>query len=88
MKWSIEYSKRASEFIKEHSIEDGIRDSIKDFILKITGTPTNIDIVKLKGQWADYFRIRKGKIRIILKPDTKTQTIYVDAIDFRGKVYK
>ncbi|MBF0519645.1 MAG: type II toxin-antitoxin system RelE/ParE family toxin [Nitrospirae bacterium] len=73
MKWSIEYSKRAVEFIKEHSIEDGIRGSI---------------IVKLKGQWADYFRIRRGKIRIILKPDTKTETIFVDAIDFRGKVYK
>ncbi|QWR77148.1 hypothetical protein [Candidatus Magnetomonas plexicatena] len=50
MKWSIEYSKRAFEFIKKHNIEDGIRDSLKDFILKITGATINIDIVKLKGQ--------------------------------------
>lgn len=68
MKWDIEYSKRANDFIEGHGIKDKVRESVKNFILKITGTNINIDIKKLKGEWAGYYRIRKGKLRIVLKP--------------------
>lgn len=88
MKWTVEYSKRASSFIKEQSIEAKVRDSIRDFILKITGSSINVDVKKLKGKWAGYYRIRKGKIRIILKPDSETGTVFVDIVDFRGSVYR
>ncbi|MBI4848578.1 MAG: hypothetical protein HY808_08415 [Nitrospirae bacterium] len=88
MKWDIEYSKRANDFIDEHKIRDKTRDSIKDFILKITGANINIDAKKLKGEWAGYYRIRKGKVRIVLKPDIECKSIFVDVVDFRGNVYK
>lgn len=88
MKWDIEYSRRADDFIEEHGIRDKVRDSIKDFLLKITGSNINIDIKKLRGEWAGYYRIRKGKIRIILKPNSEFGTIFVDVIDFRGSAYK
>jgi mRNA interferase RelE/StbE len=88
MKWSVEYSKRAHAFIEEHHIEAKVTDSIRDFILKITGSSINIDVKKLKGEWAGYYRIRKGKIRIILKPDSETGTVFVDIVDFRGSVYR
>jgi mRNA interferase RelE/StbE len=88
MNWDIEYSKRANDFIDEHRIREKVRDSIKNFILKITGSNINIDVKKLKGEWAGYYRIRKGKVRIILKSDTESRTIFVDVVDFRGNVYK
>jgi len=88
MSWKIEYSKRADDFSEEHSIKDTVRESIKNFILKITGLNINIDVKKLKGEWAGYYRIRKGKIRIILKPNIESKSIFVDVVDFRGNVYK
>ncbi|MBI1811686.1 MAG: hypothetical protein HY035_09840 [Nitrospirae bacterium] len=88
MNWNIEYSKRADDFIEEHGIKDVVRESIKNFILKITGLNINIDVKKLKGEWAGYYRIRKGKIRIILKPRIESKSIFVDVVDFRGNIYK
>jgi len=88
MKWEIGYSKRAYDFILEHGVKDKINAAVTDFILKITGANINIDVKKLKGEWAGYYRIRKGKIRIIIKPDNASGSIFVDAVDFRGNVYK
>ncbi len=88
MTWDIKYSKRANDFIDEHNIRVKIREAIKDFIFKITGSNININAKKLKGEWAGYYRIRKGKVRIILTPDSESKTIFVDIIDFRGNVYK
>ena len=88
MKWTVEYSKRADAFIKEQQIHEKIRDSLRDFILKISGSNINIDVKKLKGDWEGYYRIRKGNIRIIIKPDAESRKIFVDVIDFRGNVYR
>jgi mRNA-degrading endonuclease RelE of RelBE toxin-antitoxin system len=40
------------------------------------------------AQWAGYYRIRRGKVRIILKPDSETGIVFVDIVDFRGSVYR
>lgn len=88
MKWTVEYSKRAISFIEEQGIEANVRNSIRDFILKISGSSINVDAKKLKGEWSGYYRIRKGKIRIILKLDSATGAVFVDIVDFRGSVYK
>jgi len=88
MKWTIEYSKRAIVFVEEHGIKDNVRDLIRSFALKITGANINIDARKLKGDWDGYYRIRKGKVRIILKVDGKLKTIFIDIVDFRGSVYR
>jgi mRNA interferase RelE/StbE len=88
MTWHVAYSKRADSFIKEQGIQTTVRELVRDFILKITGAPGNVDVRKLKGDWAGYYRIRKGKIRIIIKPDSGSATVFVDAVDFRGSVYR
>ena len=88
MKWSVEYSKRAYGFIEEQGIQEKVRTSLKDFILKISGSNINIDAKKLKGAWAGFYRIRKGNIRIIIKPDSESKTLFVDVVDFRGSVYR
>jgi len=48
----------------------------------------NIDVKKLKGEWKGYFRIRKGRLRIIFSIETSHRSIYVERIDFRGDAYK
>ena len=88
MKWNIEYSKRARDFIEEHGIRDKVRDAVNGFILRITGSNINIDVKKLKGAWEGYYRIRKGKVRIVLRASSVSRTIFVDIVDFRGSVYK
>ncbi len=88
MKWTVEYSKRAGSFIEEHGIETKVSNSVRDFILRVSGSTINIDVKKLKGEWAGFYRIRKGKLRIILRPDSETRTVFVDIVDFRGNVYR
>jgi len=61
---------------------------IKGFLRKLQGESINIDAKKLKGSWKGYFRIRKGKLRIIFSIDTSYRSLYVERIDFRGDAYK
>lgn len=48
----------------------------------------NIDIRKLKGEWSGYYRIRKGKLRIIFTIEKENKIIFIERIDYRGEVYK
>ncbi|MCS7135164.1 MAG: type II toxin-antitoxin system RelE/ParE family toxin [Nitrososphaerota archaeon] len=88
MKWTIQYSDEAITFIEKEKIFDEIREEIKKFIQRIRGEQINIDIKKLKGEWEGYYRIRKGKIRIILMIDKENKVVFIDKIDYRGEIYK
>jgi mRNA interferase RelE/StbE len=43
---------------------------------------------KLVGEWEGYYRLRKGKLRIIFAPNKIDKVLFVDRIDLRGDVYK
>ena len=88
MKWSVEYSRNADRFIQAEDIQDEVRKHIESFLRKLQGESINLDVKKLKGKWKDYFRIRKGKLRIIFSIDTASRALYVERIDFRGDAYK
>jgi mRNA interferase RelE/StbE len=89
MSWAIEYSKDADNFLKKHRhIEDILIGEIKKLIQKLRGETVNIKFKKLTGDWEGYYRIRKGKIRIIVYLDFAKNIVYTDTIDFRGNVYK
>jgi mRNA interferase RelE/StbE len=88
MSWNINYLKDAHIFITQNNIEKQIKEEIIKLIKFLNGEKTNIDIKKLKGNWAGYYRIRKGKIRIILLLNKISNTITIDKIDYRGDVYK
>jgi len=89
MSWSIEYSKDALKFLVKHQdIEEILIEEIKKFILKLNGEKVSINLKKLHGVWEGYYRIRKGKIRIIFYIDYTNFVVYIDTIDFRGDVYK
>jgi len=67
MKWTLEYSKNAVSFIENNkSVENTILLEIKKLIQKLEGKTININLKKLSGEWEGYYRIRKGKIRIII----------------------
>ena len=87
MKWQIDYSKSAKNFMDEQHLGDKVRELLKNLVLKTCGETINIDLKKLKGEWEGSLRIRKGKIRVIVKMDKEKKNIFVQRIDFRGNVY-
>ena len=88
MTWTIEYSRDADRFIQVEGIQGEVNKQIQGFLRKLMGEPINIDVKKLKGEWKGYYRIRKGRLRIIFSIGTSHRSIYVERIDFRGDAYK
>ena len=88
MKWRIDYSRDAEKFLKKQNIQDKVREELKKFLLKIKGEDVNKDLKKLEGDWEGYYRLRKGKIRIIFEINNNEQVLFIGKIDFRGDVYK
>ena len=88
IKWRIDYSRDAEKFIQKHNIQVEVREELKKFLIRIKGEDVNIDLKKLEGKWEGYYRLRKGKIRIIFEVNKNEKVLFVERIDFRGDVYK
>jgi len=46
------------------------------------------DIRKLHGEWEGFYRLRVGKIRVILSIDEENEIINIHDIGYRGDIYK
>lgn len=88
MKWRIGYSRDAEKFIEKQNIRTEVREELKKFLMKMKGENVSIDLKKLSGEWEGYYRLRKGKLRIIFEPSKTDKVLFVGRIDFRGDVYK
>jgi len=88
MKWRIDYSRDAEKFIEKQNIRVEVREELGKFLMKMKGENVNLDLKKLSGEWEGYYRLRKGRIRIIFEPNRINKVLFVDRIDFRGDVYK
>jgi mRNA interferase RelE/StbE len=88
MKWRIDYSRDAEKFIEKQNIRVEVREELGKFFMKMKGENINLDLKKLSGEWEGYYRLRKGRIRIIFEPNRIDKVLFVDRIDFRGDVYK
>ena len=88
MKWRIDYSRDAEKFIEKQNISGDVKEELKKFLMKIKGENVNIDLKKLSGGWEGYYRLRKGRLRIIFELNKIENVLFVDRIDFRGDVYK
>lgn len=88
MKWRIDYSRDAEKFIEKQNIRFEVIEELKKFLMKMKGENVNIDIKKLSGEWEGYYRLRKGKLRIIFEINKSEKCLFVEKIDFRGDVYK
>ncbi|MCR4292308.1 MAG: hypothetical protein NUV76_05470 [Candidatus Kuenenia sp.] len=87
--WRIELSKQADKFIQRENINDAeVLSLIQKFINYFSGSDENINVKRLKGKWQGYYRIRFGRVRLILKVEFREKVIFVDRIDYRGDVYK
>jgi len=88
MKWEINYSRDAENFLKKEDIRDDVRTDLIRFLRRMKGEKSNVDVKKLKGAWDGYYRLRKGEIRIIFDLDYERRTLFVEKIDFRSKIYR
>lgn len=87
----INLSKSSEKFLKKNSnlIKEGdVFDLVVKAIKKLNNISVNVDLKRLQRPYENYFRIRKGNIRIIF--NYENDIIYIAnviKIDFRGKVY-
>lgn len=90
MNWKIGFSKESVSFL--HKNADLSKESVIELSLQairiFSGQRINIDIKKLKGEWNGFYRIRKGKIRIIASFDFENRFVFIERIDWRGGAYK
>ncbi len=88
MSWKIKITKSTENFLKKNNLaEKDINELIKSSICFFKGEDINIDIKKLKGNWLGFYRIKKGKIRIIVQFDFDGKVVNIKKIEWRGKVY-
>jgi len=88
MKWKINYSRDAKKFIERENIREEIREALAKFLKRTKGEDINVDVKKLRGSWKGYYRIRKGRLRLIFDVDYKGSSLFIEKIDFRGEAYK
>ncbi len=90
MSWTFQISKESSKFLEkqipklQESIKDKLR-TLKEYLE--TGNSIALDLKALKGDWQGFYRIRVGKIRIILTIHTESFLIKIHEINFRGSIY-
>ena len=88
MKWSVDLAKHADTFIETNHIpKKYIFDVIGDAIRNFQCETVSIDIRKMKGQWEGFYRIRKGKWRIIAEFNFANNSVFIEDIDWRGNIY-
>jgi mRNA interferase RelE/StbE len=89
MKWYIDFSADSLKFLKRNNLtEDFIIEKIRFALRKFQGEDVNVDIKKLKGEWEGFYRIRVGRLRIIVEFQFEYYRVYIEEIDWRGSAYK
>ncbi|PIU75488.1 MAG: plasmid stabilization system protein [Candidatus Portnoybacteria bacterium CG06_land_8_20_14_3_00_39_12] len=89
MNWRIDGSKNAEKFLEKNQFaQKEADDLIRKAIHFFEGERINIDIKKLKGKWTGFYRIRKGRIRIIAEFNFDNSVVFIEEIDWRGNIYK
>jgi mRNA interferase RelE/StbE len=89
MNWRLDFSNQAVKFLKQNNLSDDfVVEKIKLAIRKFQGEDVNVNIKRLAGEWKGFYRIRSGKMRMIISFDFEEAIAYVEVIDWRGNVYK
>ena len=89
MNWRIDTSKDAEKFFEKNQFtRKEAYDLIGKAIHYFQGERINVDIRKLKGQWTGFYRIRKGRLRIIAELDFENSAVFIEKTDWRENIYK
>jgi len=88
MSWRLGFSKNAEKFLEYNNVSiEEVRVLLGRMIQYFQGENINIDVRKLKGKWARFYRIRSGRMRIIVEFDLDNSSIFIEEIDWRGNIY-
>lgn len=89
MSWRIDTSKSVEKFlVKNELTRNEIHELVEKAIRYFQGGSINIDIKKLKGAWRGFYRIRTGRVRLIVEFDFANSVVFIEEADWRGNVYK
>ena len=89
MTWRIDFSPDSLEFLSRNNLKEEFAvDKIKLAIRKFSGERINVNIKRLGGKWEGFYRIRSGKLRIIVEFQFENHQILIEEIDWRGSSYK
>jgi mRNA interferase RelE/StbE len=87
--WSVSFAIEADAFLrKNNETREMVLVLVRKALLKFQGSAANVDIKKLKGEWAGFYRIRKGELRIIVEFNFENRSVFVERVDWRGSVYR
>ena len=82
MNWKIDFSKDSLRFLEQNNLKDGvIIDKVRLVLQKFKGEGVNVNIQKLSGKWEGFYRIRSGKLRIILEFQFENYRVYIEKVD-------
>ena len=88
----INYSRAANRFIEMNPKQLSFRkmeELLEKAFKKLNGIEINVDVCEMKGFRYKYYRLRKGKIRILFTYEKGIiHIVNVEDIGFRGDVYK
>jgi len=91
---AIKFRKNAVKFLTKADPGDVLRiqEKLSQLLLFVKAQGiipfTELDIKKMKGDWEGFYRLRIGKIRLLLIIDATSGDIEVYTIGSRGDVYK
>lgn len=89
MSWRIDTSKSVEKFLAKNKLTiDEVYELVGKAIRYFQGGSINIDIKKLKGEWKGFYRIRSGRMRLIVEFDFENSVVFIEEMDWRGNVYK
>lgn len=89
MNWRIDFSASSLKFLKHNNLDESIViEKLLLVIRKFKGEDINVSVKKLGGVWEGFYRIRSGKMRIIVEFQFEKNFAYVEEVDWRGNVYK
>ena len=89
MNWRIDFSASSLKFLKKNNLEENfIIDKIQLTLRKFKGENVNINVKKLSGEWEGFYRIRSGRLRIIVEFQFEQNRAYIEEVDWWGNVYK
>ncbi len=87
--YQVALSNQADKKIKSGLLsEDTLFNLLDSFIDSVKGIDTTSDVIKLSGKWKGCYRIRYGKLRIVIKVDFSKKYILVKKIGARKNVYR
>ena len=78
---------RAAKYVRK--LPNPQKSRIKQLLKQLKTEPfLHPQVKQMVGDWAGYYRIRLGDIRVIFWYEEDTDTVYVDYIGARGDIYK